>query len=67
MAIMMGKLYAALRAGEIPEDKAIAAAEEVVGFENRLADLTADMRLVKWMLGFDLALTVAIAVKLFLH
>jgi hypothetical protein len=63
MAIMMGKLYAALRAGEIPEDKAIAAAEEVAGFENRLAD----MRLVKWMLGFDLALTVAIAVKLFLH
>lgn len=67
MAIMMGKLYAALRAGDIPEDRAIAAPEEVAGFENRLADLSADMRLVKWMLGFDLALTVAIAVKLFLH
>ena len=34
---------------------------------NDVPDLTADMRLVKWMLSFDLALTVAIAVKLFLQ
>ena len=67
MAIIMGKLYAALRAADVPEEKATEAAEEVANFENRLSDLTADVRLMKGMLSFDLALTAAIAVKLFLH
>jgi hypothetical protein len=60
MAIMMGKLYEALRAGDVPEDTAREAAEEAAAFENRLADATADLRLVKWMLGFNLAMTLAL-------
>jgi hypothetical protein len=66
MAMMMGKLYAALREANVPEDKAREAAEEVASFETRISDLTADMRLLKWMVGFNLALTIAIVGKLFL-
>jgi hypothetical protein len=66
MAMMMGKLYAALREANVAEDKAREAAEEVASFETRISDLTADMRLLKWMVGFNLALTIAIVGKLFL-
>jgi hypothetical protein len=66
MALMMGKLYAALREANVAEDKAREAAEEVASFETRISDLTADMRLLKWMAGFNLALTIAIVGKLFL-
>jgi hypothetical protein len=60
MAIMMGKLYAALRKANIPDDDAIAAAEEVAAFENRLSKIEGDLNLVKWMVGFSLAMNIAI-------
>jgi len=66
MATMMGKLYVALREADVPEDKAREAAEEVASFETRISDLTADMRLLKRMAGFNFALTIAIVAKLFL-
>ncbi len=66
MAIMMAKLYAALRAGDVPDDKAAAAAEEVAAYENRFAKMESDLNLLKWMVGFDLAMTLAIVGKLFL-
>ena len=65
MAIMMGKLYTALRAADVPEDKAVDAAEEVAGFETRLSSLDSRMRLMQWMLTFNLAMTAAILLKLF--
>jgi hypothetical protein len=60
MAIMMGKLYAALRKADVPDDDAIAAAEEVAAFENRLSKIEDDLNLVKWMVGFSLAMNIAI-------
>ncbi len=66
MAVMMGKLYAALRAANVSETEAREAAEEAASFENRLASLSADLLVVKWMLTFNLALTIAIVGKLFL-
>jgi hypothetical protein len=67
MPIMMGKLYAALRAANVPDEKAQAAAEEVAGFENRLASVEARLNLLTWMVGFNLAMTTAILWRLFLH
>jgi len=64
---MMGKLYTALRDANVAEDKATAAAEEVASFENRLAKVNSDLLVLKWMAGFNLAMTVAIATKIFLH
>jgi hypothetical protein len=43
MALMLGQLYDALRAGNVPEDKARAAAEEVANYEGELTKLRLDM------------------------
>jgi hypothetical protein len=59
MAIMMGKLYAALRKADVPDEDAIAAAEEVAAFENRRSKIEGDLNLLKWMVGFSLAMHIA--------
>ena len=41
------------------------AAEEVASFENRLANVEASLTILKWMVGFNLVLTVAIVGMLF--
>ena len=43
MALMLGQLYDALRAGNVPDDKARAAAEEVANYEGELSKLRLDM------------------------
>jgi hypothetical protein len=66
LALQLGALREALiEAGASPE-KAAKAAEEVAEYESRLAEMAADIRLLKWMVGFNLALTVAIVGRLFL-
>jgi hypothetical protein len=67
MALMMSKLYAALRLAGVPDDSAISASEEVAGFENRLASVESGLNLLKWMVGFNLAMTVALVIKAFVH
>ena len=75
---MLGQLYDALRAGNVPDDKARAAAEEVANYEGELTKLRlemgerfretgermgrveADVRLLKWMTGFLMALTLGV-------
>jgi hypothetical protein len=61
-----------IEAGASPE-KAAKAAEEVGTYENRLAGIEAKLalldgrvNLVQWMLGFNLAMTLAVAGRLFL-
>jgi hypothetical protein len=66
MAIMMAKLYDALRAGNVPDDKARAAAEEAAAYENRAAKIETDLTLLKWIAGTNLAMTIAILFKTFL-
>ena len=43
MALMLGQLYDALRAGNVPDDKARAAAEEVANYEGEPSKLRVDM------------------------
>jgi hypothetical protein len=43
MALMLGQLYDALRAGNVPDDKARVAAEEVANYEGELTKLRLDM------------------------
>ena len=59
MPLMLGALYDALRAANVPDDIARKAAEEVASYEGRLAGIESDARLLKWMVGTHIALTVA--------
>ena len=43
MALMLGQLYDAPRAGNVPDDKARAAAEEVANYEGELTKLRVDI------------------------
>jgi hypothetical protein len=50
-------LRAALKLANVPDDAADRAAEEVAGFENRLAKIEADLTLLRWMVSVNVALT----------
>ena len=54
MAIMLSKTYEALKA-----------AEEIAAYDNRLANIEADVRLLKWMMGLVLAGVLSLVVKAF--
>jgi hypothetical protein len=43
MALMLGQLYEALRAGNVPDEKARAAAEEVANYEGELTKLRLEL------------------------
>jgi hypothetical protein len=74
MALMLGQLYEALRAGNVPDDKARAAAEEVANYAEEVAnyegeigrlrldlgEVKADVRLLKWMSGFLIAVVLGV-------
>lgn len=67
MSIMISEVYDAFLAAGAPEDKASKAAEALTVHESRFSKIEADLLILKWMVGFVLALLVAIAMKLFLH
>jgi hypothetical protein len=67
VALMLGQLYDALRAGNVPDEKARAAAEEVANDEGEvgklrleLGEVKADVRLLKWMSGFLIAVVLGV-------
>jgi hypothetical protein len=62
---MMEKLYDALRAANVPDDKARAAAVEIAEYRESIADIRSTLRLHTWILSFNTALIVAIVGKLF--
>ncbi|MBN8874016.1 MAG: hypothetical protein J0H67_14360 [Rhodospirillales bacterium] len=64
MALQLGALRDALEAAGAPADKAQKAAEEAAGYENRLAGVESSLGLLKWMVGFNIALTAAVLAKL---
>lgn len=65
MALMVGSLYDALRSVGVDDEKARKAAEEVAGYDNRVGKVEADLTLLKWMVGTNVALTVAILWRVF--
>ena len=74
MAVMMAKLYAALKAGGVSDDIARDAAEEAASYEDRfdrielrIGKIETDLAVLKWMAGTNVGLTVLVLGKLFLH
>lgn len=60
MALMLGSLYEALKGAGADESAARKAAEEVAGYENRLAKIETDLTLLKWMVTTNIALTLGV-------
>lgn len=60
MPIMLEKLYDALRAANVPDDKARDAAIEGAEYENRAAKIESDLTLLKWMTGSHIAITLIV-------
>ena len=67
MATMISEVYDAFIAAGTPEDKARKAAEALADYENRFTKIDAELVILKWMVGFGIALSVAILVRLFVH
>jgi hypothetical protein len=61
MAVMLGNLYDALRSAGAEDEKARKAAEEIAPYEPRFSKLESDVALLKWMVGFNIALTLFVA------
>jgi hypothetical protein len=62
MAIMMGKLYVALRTANVPEDQARGAAEEIAVFETLrldISDLRGKVNVLTAMVGVVITLLLA--------
>jgi hypothetical protein len=67
MATMIAELYDALKAAGAPDDQARKAAEVVAGYENRFVRIETDLTLLKWMVGFNLAMTIGVLTLLLRH
>jgi hypothetical protein len=74
MTTMIAEVYDALLAAGSPEDKARKAAEAIASYENRFtamdqrfAKIEGDIKLLTWMVGFNLAATVGIIFLLLRH
>jgi hypothetical protein len=65
MSMMISEVYEAFIAAGTPEDKAKGAAEAIANYESRFNKLDKETVLIKWMVGFNLAFTMAIIYKLF--
>lgn len=66
MSVMLSKTYDALKAAGAPEEQARAAAEEIAAYENRVTSVESDLRLLKWMVGANFAVSIAILLRVFL-
>ena len=64
LALMLSKTYDAIEAAGAPDEKAREAAEGIAGFEDRSTGIESDLKLLEWMLGLNLALSMAIAALL---
>jgi hypothetical protein len=67
MTTMLAELYDALRAAGSTEEHARKAAEPVAAYENRTGKLEADISLLKWMVGFNIAISVGLVMLALRH
>ena len=65
--VIIEELYTALIEAGATDDTAKSAAHAVAAYENQLADVPSDLKLLKWIASASLAVGVAVATKLFLN
>jgi len=62
---MIFEVYDALKDAGATEDKARKAAEALAAYENRFNKVESDLNLLKWTVGFNLALSAGILLKMY--
>jgi len=65
MSTMIFEVYDALKDAGATEDKARKAAEALAAYENRFNKVESDLNLLKWTVGFNLALSAGILLKMY--
>ena len=63
---MNAEMYDALKEAGASEDKARAAATSVAAYDSQLAEIKGDMKVLRWMVTFNIAMTVAILYRVFM-
>ena len=67
MALQLGALRDALESAGAAPDKAAKAAEELAGYDRELSEVRSDLKLLTRMNALNLALSIAILLRLFIH
>jgi hypothetical protein len=65
MPLMLSKLYDALLEAGASDAKAREAAEELAAYENRFQRIETDLSVLKWMVGFNLIVTLGVLWRVF--
>lgn len=60
MTTMITELYDALKEAGASDAAARKAAETMAAYENRFAKIDSDLNILKWMVGFNLAMTTSL-------
>lgn len=60
MTTMIAEVYDAFKSAGADEDKALAAASAIADYQRDIAELKGDVKLVKWIVGFNLAFSVTV-------
>ena len=66
MSTLISEVYDALKEAGASEEKSRAAAQALAAYDKRFSGINADLILLKWMIGFNLAFTMALLWKAFL-
>ena len=70
MSTMISEVYDAFKAAGVSEEQSRKAAEVIAGYENRFTKIEPDLLVLKWMVGYLVALVTtvvtAVALKIFL-
>ena len=65
MATMISEVYDAFVSAGAPEEKARKAAEALADYENRFIKFEGELLVLKWMVGFVIALDLAILARVY--
>lgn len=65
MTTMIAEVYEAFRSAGAEDDKARAAASAIAEYNRDIGEIKANLALLKWMVGFNLAFTFAVLWRVF--
>ena len=60
MTTMIAEVYDAFKSAGVDENKALAAATAIADYQRDIAELRGDVKLIKWIVGFNLAFSVTV-------